>query len=58
MGSLTTGDEIAKEGILWTIFEQPIDASRQQVEQLLKNYEANARATRPLNRRFLLEKVR
>ena len=58
MGSLTTGDEVAKEGILWTIFEKPVEAFQLQIDQLTRNYPKNARTARPLYRRFLLEKMR
>ncbi len=58
MGSLTTGDEVAKEGIMWTIFEKPVEAFQLQIDQFTRNYPVNARKTRPLYRRFLLAKTR
>ena len=58
MGSLTTGDDVAKEGIMWTIFEKPVQAFQLQIDQFTRNYPENARKTRPLYRRFLLQKTR
>ena len=58
MGSLTTGDDVAKEGIMWTIFEKPVQAFQLQIDQFTRNYPENASKTRPLYRRFLLQKTR
>lgn len=52
-GSLTTPP--CSEGVLWTVFKEPIEASPAQVKQFAQLFPMNARPVMPLNRRFLLE---
>lgn len=52
-GSLTTPP--CSEGVLWTVFKDPIEASPAQVRQFAQLFPMNARPIMPLNRRFLLE---
>jgi len=52
-GSLTTPP--CSEGVLWTVFKDPIEASSQQIRQFAELFPVNARPVQPLNRRFLLE---
>ncbi len=52
-GSLTTPP--CSEGVLWTVFRQPITASAAQIEQFARLFPGNARPTQPLNERSLLE---
>jgi len=52
-GSLTTPP--CSEGVLWTVFKDPIDASPAQVQQFAALFPLNARPVQGLNRRFLLE---
>jgi carbonic anhydrase len=52
-GSLTTPP--CSEGVLWTVFKQPITASTDQITQFAKLFPVNARPAQPLNQRFLLE---
>lgn len=52
-GSLTTPP--CSEGVLWTVFAQPVEASKEQIEQFAKLFENNARPSQDLNRRFLLK---
>jgi len=53
MGSLTTPPCI--EGVNWTVFKTPIEASPSQIRQLAGLFPANARPASPINRRYLLE---
>lgn len=53
MGSLTAPP--CTEGIPWTVFRRPVQASQAQIEALTKLFPPNARPTQSLNRRFLLE---
>lgn len=53
MGSLTTPP--CTEGILWTVFRRPVQASKAQIESFARLFPLNARPTQSLNRRFLLE---
>lgn len=52
-GSLTTPP--CSEGVLWTVFKEPIEASSGQIRQFAELFPANARPLQPLNRRALLE---
>ncbi|WP_374370979.1 carbonic anhydrase [Dongia sp.] len=54
-GSLTTPP--CSEGVLWTVFKQPIEASPGQIEQFAKLFPTNARPVQGMNRRFLLESI-
>nr|WP_298685546.1 carbonic anhydrase [uncultured Dongia sp.] len=54
-GSLTTPP--CSEGVLWTVFKDPIDASPAQIEQFAALFPLNARPVQGLNRRFLLESL-
>lgn len=53
MGSLTTPP--CKEGVIWTVFKTPIEASPKQIRELSALFPANARPARRINRRYLLE---
>lgn len=53
MGSLTTPP--CSEGLTWSVFEKPIEASKAQIMAFAKLFANNARPTQPLNNRFLLE---
>ncbi len=53
MGSLTTPP--CSEGITWTVFRAPVEASAEQIRQFAALFPGNARPVQPLNRRFLLE---
>jgi carbonic anhydrase len=53
MGSLTTPP--CSQNVLWTVFRDPIEASREQVQQFSQIFPLNARPIQPLNARFLLE---
>jgi carbonic anhydrase len=52
-GSLTTPP--CSEGVLWTVFKEPIEASDTQIRQFAALFPVNARPAQPLHRRFLLE---
>ena len=54
-GSLTTPP--CSEGVLWTVFRDPIEASQEQIRQFAELFPVNARPARPLNGRFLLESM-
>lgn len=51
-GSLTTPP--CSEGVLWTVYREPIEASEAQLKQFAQIFANNARPIQPLNRRFLL----
>ncbi|MDR3535379.1 MAG: carbonic anhydrase family protein [Acetobacteraceae bacterium] len=53
MGSLTTPP--CTEGITWTVFRAPVEASPEQIRRFATLFPLNARPVQPLNRRFLLE---
>ena len=52
-GSLTTPP--CSEGITWTIFAEPVEASTAQIAQFAALFPNNARPVQRRNRRFLLE---
>ena len=54
-GSLTTPP--CSEGVLWTVFKNPIEASPEQIRQFAELFPVNARPVKPLNSRFLLESM-
>jgi carbonic anhydrase len=51
-GSLTTPP--CSEKVLWTVYRQPIEASRGQIKKFGDLFPMNARSAQPMNRRFLL----
>jgi len=54
-GSLTTPP--CSEGVLWTVFHQPIELSEAQIRKFAGLFPVNARPAKPLNRRFLLQSL-
>jgi len=54
-GSLTTPP--CSEGVLWTVYQDPIEASEDQVRRFASLFPVNARPVQPLNSRFLLESL-
>lgn len=55
MGSLTTPP--CSEGLTWTVFKTPIEASVAQIQQFAALFPMNARPVQARHRRFLLESV-
>ncbi len=53
MGSLTTPP--CSEGLTWTVFRQPIEASADQIRQFAALFPNNARPVQRTNRRFVIE---
>lgn len=53
MGSLTTPP--CTEGLTWTVFKEPLEASQEQLDQFARLFPHNARPVQPRNRRFLIE---
>ena len=53
MGSTTVPP--CTEGVVWTIFKTPVEASAKQIRQFASLFPANARPANKVNRRFLLE---
>jgi len=52
-GSLTTPP--CSEGVRWTVFEQPIEASREQIQRFAALFKLDARPAQPLNNRHLMK---
>ncbi|MDA0262244.1 MAG: carbonic anhydrase [Proteobacteria bacterium] len=52
-GSLTTPP--CSEGVLWTVYKQPIEASPEQIRRFAALFPVNARPAMPLHRRYLIE---
>lgn len=52
-GSLTTPP--CSDGVLWTMFKEPLQASEAQIRQFAQLYPNNSRPVQPVNRRFLLQ---
>jgi carbonic anhydrase len=53
MGSLTKPP--CTEGVIWSVFKVPIEASAKQIRDLSAMFPANARPASRINRRYLLE---
>jgi len=53
MGSITRPP--CTEGVVWTVFKTPIEASPKQIRELATLFPANARPAGTINRRYLLE---
>jgi carbonic anhydrase len=53
MGSLTTPP--CSEGLTWTVYKQPIEASPAQIQQFAALFPNNARPVQNRNRRFLID---
>lgn len=53
MGSLTTPP--CSEGLVWTVFKQPIEAAPDQIRKFASLFSNNARPVQKLNRRFLID---
>lgn len=53
MGSTTTPP--CTEGVIWTVFKTPIEATPKQIRALSALFPANARPVSKINRRYLLE---
>jgi carbonic anhydrase len=53
MGSLTTPP--CSEGLTWTVFKEPIEASAEQIKQFATLFPNNARPVQGRNHRFLIE---
>lgn len=53
MGSLTTPP--CSEGLTWTVFREPVEASAEQIGQFARLFPNNARPVQGRNRRFLIE---
>lgn len=52
-GSLTT--EPFSEDVTWTVFNDPLVGTREQVETLIGEAKSHARGLQPLNRRYIIE---
>ena len=54
-GSLTTPP--CSEGVLWTLFKTPVEASAEQIRRFAQLFPVNARPPQAVNRRFVLESI-
>jgi carbonic anhydrase len=54
-GSLTTPP--CSEGVLWTVYRDPIEASESQIRRFAALFPVNARPVQSLNSRFLLDSL-
>lgn len=52
-GSLTTPP--CSEIVKWVVFQEPMEASREQISEFKNLFPLNARPVQPLNRRFVLQ---
>jgi carbonic anhydrase len=52
-GSLTTPP--CSEGVLWSVFGEPVEASPEQIRRFAQLFPVNARPVQRLNRRYLLK---
>lgn len=55
VGSLTT--PLCSEGVLWTVFRSPVEASAAQIRRFARLFPMNAGPVQPVNRRFVLESL-
>jgi carbonic anhydrase len=53
MGSLTTPP--CSEGLTWTVYKEPIEASTDQIQKFAALFPKNARPVQRLNHRFLID---
>jgi len=53
MGSLTTPP--CSEGLTWTVYKEPVEASADQIRKFAALFPKNARPVQKLNRRFLID---
>ncbi len=53
MGSLTTPP--CSEGLTWTVYKEPVEASAEQIQKFAALFPKNARPVQKLNRRFLID---
>jgi carbonic anhydrase len=53
MGSLTTPP--CSEGLTWTVHQEPVEASVEQIQKFASLFPNNARPVQRRNRRFLID---